>query len=236
MPRTFHNPDPMKPVQTTYLFPQTSRDTKGFTLIELLVVIAVLGILAGIIYTVSQKVYLSSQKAVATSNLRQVGAAMQLYVQDRGSLPGPLWRAQTPYYNRDDRSLAHNLAEYVDLPKPDSVRREFPLLSCPLFEEIRPADNTPGYIICDRATMMDGGKLDPWGYRKDGADEFTSPQSGIAFLSAVTMDSWVLRAFDQGVNPNPDAGWSDRLLDEPLFPGGRLHLFFDWRVEFVPIN
>ncbi|MGE9289428.1 MAG: prepilin-type N-terminal cleavage/methylation domain-containing protein [Puniceicoccales bacterium] len=213
-----------------------SRKPSGFSLVELLVVVAVLGVLAGIIYSAVQKVYLSGQKAIATNNLRQVGAAMQLYVQDHGTLPGPMWRGQSPWYNSDSRALGYNLAEYLDLPAPDGEKHEFPYLSCPLFEDVRPAESSHGYIICDKATLVDGSSVDPWGYRKGDSETYTSPQSGLSFLSSVDMDSWALRAFDAGNNTNPDAGWAGNLLDEPLFPGGRLHLYFDWRVEFVALD
>lgn len=206
---------------------------KAFTLIELLTVIAVIAVLAGILVASLRSAYISSQKVVATNNLRQIGVAMKLFVQDNNTLPGPLWRAQTPYYAGDSRSLAYNLAPYLDLPEPDGQQHDFPYLSSPLFETSRPVKNTPGYIVCERASFLDGSKVDPWGYKKDGDETFTGPQNGTYFYANVTEDSWALRAFDAGNNANPAAGWADRLLDEPLFAGGRHYLYFSGRVDFV---
>ena len=51
----------------------------GFTLVELLVVIALLGVLAGLLLPALGGANRSAQAARCTSNLRQLGLAMQLY-------------------------------------------------------------------------------------------------------------------------------------------------------------
>src|SRR5437660_12242245 len=54
----------------------------GFTLIELLVVIAVIAILAAILFPVFAQARESARKATCQSNLKQIGLAFQLYLQD----------------------------------------------------------------------------------------------------------------------------------------------------------
>jgi prepilin-type N-terminal cleavage/methylation domain-containing protein/prepilin-type processing-associated H-X9-DG protein len=54
----------------------------GFTLIELLVVIAIIAILAAILFPVFAQARESARKATCTSNLKQVGTATLMYVQD----------------------------------------------------------------------------------------------------------------------------------------------------------
>jgi prepilin-type N-terminal cleavage/methylation domain-containing protein/prepilin-type processing-associated H-X9-DG protein len=54
----------------------------GFTLVELLVVIAVIAILAALLLPVVAKSKEQGKSAACLSNLRQVGIALQVYVQD----------------------------------------------------------------------------------------------------------------------------------------------------------
>ena len=82
------------------LLPSTSRHShiRGFTLIELLTVIAIVGVLAAITITAVGQARKSAQSATCRSNLRQIGMATALYVNDTKffpystSLTGYNWR------------------------------------------------------------------------------------------------------------------------------------------------
>ncbi|MCW3096653.1 MAG: prepilin-type N-terminal cleavage/methylation domain [Chthonomonadaceae bacterium] len=56
--------------------------TFGFTLIELLVVIAIIAILAAILFPVFAKARESARRTVCISNVKQIGLAWMMYVQD----------------------------------------------------------------------------------------------------------------------------------------------------------
>ena len=61
---------------------------RGFTLIELLVVIAIIAILAAILFPVFANAKNAAKKAQCISNLKQLGAAMQMYLNDSsGTFP-----------------------------------------------------------------------------------------------------------------------------------------------------
>ncbi|WP_309718439.1 DUF1559 domain-containing protein [Armatimonas sp.] len=55
---------------------------RGFTLIELLVVIAIIAILAAILFPVFAQAREKARQSVCLSNLKQIGTAMMMYVQD----------------------------------------------------------------------------------------------------------------------------------------------------------
>ncbi|MFC1603874.1 prepilin-type N-terminal cleavage/methylation domain-containing protein [Planctomycetota bacterium] len=60
----------------------TKQMTKGFTLIELLVVIAIIAILMGILMPALRRVKEMARESACKSNLRSVGLALQMYLDD----------------------------------------------------------------------------------------------------------------------------------------------------------
>jgi prepilin-type N-terminal cleavage/methylation domain-containing protein len=83
------------------------RREQAFTLMELLVVIAIITILAALLLPVFGKAREAGRGAVCIGNLRQIGVALQLYIQENNNrLP-----------TMRDRSSITN----VDFPSPDIV-------------------------------------------------------------------------------------------------------------------
>lgn len=62
---------------------------RGFTLIELLVVIAIIAILAAILFPVFAQARAAARKTVCLSNMKQIGLASMMYVQDYDEVYAP---------------------------------------------------------------------------------------------------------------------------------------------------
>ncbi|OYT75028.1 MAG: hypothetical protein CFK49_05455 [Armatimonadetes bacterium JP3_11] len=58
------------------------RAQRGWTLLELMIVIAIILVLAGIIYAIGAYAMERSRQATCISNLRQIGIALKLYMDD----------------------------------------------------------------------------------------------------------------------------------------------------------
>jgi prepilin-type N-terminal cleavage/methylation domain-containing protein/prepilin-type processing-associated H-X9-DG protein len=76
----------------------TRQNTKGFTLIELLVVIAIIAVLLAIIMPAMRRIKESAKQTICKSNLRNVGLAVFMYLDDNdrklpdyGGANGFLW-------------------------------------------------------------------------------------------------------------------------------------------------
>src|SRR5690349_23401888 len=73
------------------MFERSQSKRQGFTLIELLVVIAIIAILAAILFPVFAQAKAAAKKTQALSNLKQIGTATFLYMNDWDDGIGRKW-------------------------------------------------------------------------------------------------------------------------------------------------
>ena len=92
------------------------RGGSGFTLIELIVVVTIIAVLFAIGFPVTSHIVQSSKAAACTSNLRQLGAALNLYLGDHKEVMPPL-KAGRSSINDNVPVIDNTLNAYAQDPR-----------------------------------------------------------------------------------------------------------------------
>jgi prepilin-type N-terminal cleavage/methylation domain-containing protein len=228
----------------------TRRAKLAFTLIELMVVIAIIAILASLILPALSRAKEKAYRAQCTSNLKQIGTAIEMYAQDHGNrLCGPTWQGiYENFDNIDTKRMPFYLATYFGLPGPRVEAHSALIVRCPsAAHHWREADSSTSpmalqrplsFIASIEVTNINSGVVTrpfgypnsalPTGYTNVTIDELPKKVSEIYNPSR----SWALVDADQQNAVNL-AGYYYFLPSKPTHGSVRDELFFDWHVEAV---
>jgi len=205
----------------------------GFTLIELLVVIAIIAILAAMLLPALAKAKQKAYQTACTSNLKQTGLAMRMWLDDNSDFfpPGPnaatsLTTGQKRYYDINyTTGLITYLAIYLGYPSPDAQQRPAAAFQCPAYTLTADAyGQTNG--VCYILTTSNPNLTLPFNwYDKPGHKERE--------MQSLTNypDAWVMGDVDELSLGGPaPAGWKTSVPAKPVHGGLRNFLFFDGHV------
>jgi prepilin-type N-terminal cleavage/methylation domain-containing protein/prepilin-type processing-associated H-X9-DG protein len=107
------------------------QNRNGFTLVELLVVIAIMGILVALLLTTLSSAKAKAQRAQCVNNLHQLGAVLQIFLQDNHAYPVIIMGTDEGYPATDRTWVAQLEREALNISQPSTNYYQKGVWSCP---------------------------------------------------------------------------------------------------------
>ncbi len=212
------------------------KDSKGFTLIELLVVIAIIALLMSILMPALNKVKAQAKGTVCMSNIRQIGVAANLYLED--------WEQRIPRGTGgpvDPWFLV--FMPYLSQRPINNDYRNVKIYRCPSYPDRQ-------QTVCFVVNGWDfDGPDDMTGKEQDEATKLTQcrRRSETIYLGDNEYGSWreIIRSANDdlkrcdvwhpGHMPNSDTDdvSHGRRVARKRHKDGSHYLFLDWHVDYI---
>jgi prepilin-type N-terminal cleavage/methylation domain-containing protein/prepilin-type processing-associated H-X9-DG protein len=190
------------------------RRRRGFTLIELLVVIAIIAILAAILFPVFAQARDKARSTACLSNMKQIGNALMMYMQDYDEKTTWFWNAQV-----DKKNYLGGYWYQCLMPYTKSLQ----VFMCPSVTGRGPAKDK--YDVHCSPDLKPYPNLNRCGYGYNvgnvgygGGDPYFQPSGDTKALAAITEPARTLYIADSAFSPAADqnAGWQD--IKCPILP------------------
>jgi len=180
----------------------------GFTLIELLTVISIIAILIGILLPALGMARARAVQIVCRSNMRQIGYAMEMYMEDFDQV-FPVARYMPPAFASTDPAPPLNYALEGYLDRADPEKTDKTVYRCPGDDDVFAVSG----MSYDYKTRLSG---------QQAAD-----LRGVRRFNLTLAEIWVSRDYDNGQFLLDDGSQ----LDVGFFHNDRNFLYADWHVD-----
>ncbi len=207
----------------------------AFSLIELLTCIAVIAVLTAIVISGVSYMRVSTNKASGVATMRSINNAIQLYVQEHNTMPGPTWTLQNAMYTRS-YSLVNYLAVYLGEPSEPTLKVVKSYVPAPLLDYVLQDgnDKTIVYEANNNAVVTgpSGREQSIWAHIQSILDqpEGEAPIAPFNMYSLheelIPNEFWILRTCLRAGAPH-----SAHPEVNQIFGGERVVLYLDGHVE-----
>jgi prepilin-type N-terminal cleavage/methylation domain-containing protein/prepilin-type processing-associated H-X9-DG protein len=193
---------------------------RGFTLIELLVVIAIIAILAAILFPVFARAREQARKASCQSNLKQIGLAISMYVQDYDETYPMAYMGYSAVNQDWYGDTSTHGAYWYTIFQPYVKNKQ--LLICPTAGDLKTHSGGYGWNICGtKYTGASDGSGNGFGYNASTAStQRETPTNTFVHLAEVQEASNTVIVGDP-----PSNGYSN----------GDLYLYPAAGVNYLPV-